>query len=132
MSDTTTSPIVYIGSHLKAEAFGGMNGDPNPSSLLPGQTVKRGSVGKALMKGTDETLAAIAAHGVNDKTQSAAPTYRGVDSSDQRTVSASPLAPARTMHDPNTPKLSGTVPANDRKPTGSRRTNDGPIKAFKG
>jgi len=45
--------VVYIGSHLKAEAFGGMNGDPNPSSLLPGQKVKRGSVGKKLMEGTE-------------------------------------------------------------------------------
>jgi hypothetical protein len=95
--DTVGSPTVYIGSHLKAEAFGGMNGDPNASSLLPGQTVKRGSVGKSLIGTPDPTLAAIATRGVNDQTQVAAPDYDGSGSSQTRPVSTKQYPSASGM-----------------------------------
>jgi hypothetical protein len=51
MADT-----VFVGSHIKAEAFAGQNGDPEASSLLPGQQPRRGTVAKSIMKGTDVTV----------------------------------------------------------------------------
>ena|SRR5450756_2079765 len=50
-----TSTIAVVGSRMKAEAFAGMDGDPQASSLLPGETVKRGTVAKKLMAGPTVT-----------------------------------------------------------------------------
>jgi hypothetical protein len=132
MVDNPIPETVFIGSHLKANVGFGTGGDPNASSLLPGQTVKRSPEGKAIIGNPDATLAAIAARGVHDNTQSAAPSYTGVDSSQTRPVSTAPLASSPTMHDPNAGRFSGKVPANGRPVTGSGRTNDGPVRAFKG
>jgi hypothetical protein len=81
MADTPIEQsTVFVGSHLKAEAFYGMSGDPNPSSLLPNQKVKRGSVGKSIMRGTDVTVPA---------------------GTQTRTVSAKPIKSSPTMKNPN-------------------------------
>jgi hypothetical protein len=45
-----------VASHIKAEAFAGQNGDPEASSLLPGQQPRRGSVAKKIMKDTQVTV----------------------------------------------------------------------------
>jgi hypothetical protein len=45
-----------VGSHFAPDAFAGQNGDNTPSSLLPGQTVKRGKDAKSIMKGTEVTV----------------------------------------------------------------------------
>jgi hypothetical protein len=48
-NELSNGPVVYVGSHLKAEAYAGMGGDPEASSLLPGQKPHRGSVAKKIM-----------------------------------------------------------------------------------
>jgi hypothetical protein len=116
MAIASDAGTVFVGSRLKAEAFGGMNGDPNASSLLPGQQVKRGSVGKSIMKGSEVSLEAANAANVQ-----------------QRTISSAPTTPSPTMKSPDR--------AGDRVPSGGRasyaqlnnrvRTNAGKIEAFK-
>ena len=56
-----TSTIAVVGSKMRPEAYAGMNGDPSASSLLPGQTVKRGTVAKKIMAGP-----AVTAHAGED------------------------------------------------------------------
>lgn len=42
---------------MAPEAFAGQNGDPQASSLLPGEQPRRSSVAKKLMKGTEVNAA---------------------------------------------------------------------------
>jgi hypothetical protein len=103
------SPTVFVGSHLKANVGYGTGGDPNSSSLEPGQQIKRTPEGKALV----------------GKPVSAAP-----GDWQTRPVSAEQkVATAQGMKDPNAGRFSGKVPPNGRPVTGHTRTNDGPIKA---
>jgi hypothetical protein len=46
-------PTDIVGSHFAPDAFAGQNGDNSPSSLLPGQQVRRGKDAKGIMKGTE-------------------------------------------------------------------------------
>jgi hypothetical protein len=79
--DTLAGNIQYVGRGLRVEAYAGMNGDPEASSLLPGQQVRRGTVAKKIMAGTQVNVP-----GSNAQT---------------RTVSAKPIKVSPTMHSPN-------------------------------
>jgi hypothetical protein len=90
-----------VGSKMAPEAFAGQNGDPQASSLLPGEQPRRSSVAKKIMKGTEV---------------SAAP-----GDWQTRPVSAAPIAASPTMKNPN------ASPA--RVPLSNvRRANDGLIR----
>lgn len=70
-----------VGSKVRADAFYGQNGSAQPSSLLPGDKIKRGAVANSIVQPV--TLPAENADGAT------------------RTVSAKPIKPAFGMKDPN-------------------------------
>lgn len=70
-----------VGSKLHPEIGYGETSDLNPSSLTPGQTIKRGAVGRTLHN----------------------PVTVPTDSGQTRTVSAKPIKPAHGMNPPSHP-----------------------------
>jgi hypothetical protein len=103
------APIDVVGSHMAPEAFTGQNGGLNPSSIKKGEKIPRSTVAKSII-GADGSVTVAPGDWQT------------------RTISAAPLAPSPTMHNPNMGRLSGTVPANGRPVTGHARTNEMPAK----
>jgi hypothetical protein len=93
-ADTLATNIQFVGRGLRVEAFAGQNGDPSASSLLPGQQVRRGTVAKSLMKGTQVTLP--------------------VSNAQTRTVSAKPIKTTPGMRSRNAGSIAKAPAANKR------------------
>ena len=101
MSDTSqpanpvASQLDVVGSNYKAEAQYGQNGSDMPSSILPGETIKRSSIAKKLGAG--------------------APVSTDPGNWETRNISAKPIAPSPTMRNPNASPAK--IPANNRPVT---------------
>jgi hypothetical protein len=85
-----------VASHIKAEAFAGQNGDPEASSLLPGQQPRRSSVAKKIMKGTEVSATA---GDWQTRTVSAAPIKTNPGTKGPSTGARVPLSTVRRAND---------------------------------